>query len=114
VSHPRSGIVTCDAGHKVVSADAGVPTCLVVGHPELTPLSPSEEHLPIAVREGTSGPQVGDALYLLLRHICPTVNNFDCALMVRNGNIESVDNVSARGHESPLLQAAVRTLSLQR
>jgi D-serine deaminase-like pyridoxal phosphate-dependent protein len=114
VSHPHAGIVTCDAGHKAVSADAGVPTCAVLGHPELTPLSPSEEHLPLAVREGTSGPQVGEALYLLPRHICPTVNNFDCALLVRNGKIESVENVSARGHEAPLLHAVERTPSLPR
>jgi D-serine deaminase-like pyridoxal phosphate-dependent protein len=47
VSHPHNSRVTCDAGHKSVSADAGVPTCAVVGHPELTPLNPSEEHLPL-------------------------------------------------------------------
>jgi D-serine deaminase-like pyridoxal phosphate-dependent protein len=112
VSHPDPGIVTCDAGHKAVSADAGVPTCVVLGHPELTPLSPSEEHLPIAVRESTAAPHLGDALYLLPRHICPTVNNFDAALLVRNGAIESMETVSARGHESPLLQTADRTVSL--
>src|SRR5580692_10762217 len=62
VSHPRAGIVTCDAGHKAVSADAGIPTCVVVGHPELTPLSPSEEHLPFAVSAAPNSPQVGDIL----------------------------------------------------
>ncbi len=77
VSHPRQNIVTCDAGHKAVSADAGVPTCVVVGHPELTPLSPSEEHLPLAVQEGAAAPKIGDPLFLLPRHVCPTVNNFD-------------------------------------
>jgi D-serine deaminase-like pyridoxal phosphate-dependent protein len=102
VSRPRAGIVTCDAGHKAVSADAGVPTCLVLGHPELTPLSPSEEHLPIAVEGGVS-PEVGESLYLLPRHICTTVNNFDHALVVRNGVVESVVKVSARGHEGPFL-----------
>src|SRR5215472_4540192 len=29
VSHPAPGMITCDAGHKTVSADAGVPTCIV-------------------------------------------------------------------------------------
>ncbi len=106
VSRPRAGIVTCDAGHKAVSADAGVPTCVVVGHPELTPLSPSEEHLPMAVAGAAAGPQIGEELYLLPRHVCPTVNNFDCALLVRDGGIESVENVSARGREAPLLQKA--------
>jgi D-serine deaminase-like pyridoxal phosphate-dependent protein len=112
VSHPHPGIVTCDAGHKAVSADAGVPTCVVVGHPDLTPLSPSEEHLPIAVNEGAATPQLGHALYLLPRHICPTVNNFDAALLGRNNAIQSMETVSARGHESPLLQTADRTVSL--
>lgn len=102
VSHPQRGIITCDAGHKAVSADAGVPTCIALGHPELTSLSPSEEHLPFAVREGSNPPHVGDLLYLLPRHVCPTVNNFDAALIVRNGKIESVERVSARGHEGPL------------
>ena len=111
VSHPRAGIITCDAGHKSVSADAGVPTCLVVGHPELTPLSPSEEHLPMTVAVGNAAPRVGDALYLMPKHVCPTVNNFDCALLVRDGRIESVEKVSARGREMPLLQTAeVHTL----
>ena len=103
VSHPHDGIVTCDAGHKAVSADAGVPTCVVAGHPELTPLAPSEEHLPLAVKEGHEVPAVGDVLYLIPRHVCPTVNNFDAALIVREGKIESVEKVSARGHEGPLL-----------
>jgi D-serine deaminase-like pyridoxal phosphate-dependent protein len=105
VSQPRLGIITCDAGHKAVSADAGVPTCLVVGHPELTPLSPSEEHLPLAVAEGSIPPQPGELLYLMPRHVCPTVNNFDDALLVRNGRIESVEKVSARGREAPLLRS---------
>jgi len=110
VSHPRAGIVTCDAGHKAVSADAGVPTCVVVGHSELTPLSPSEEHLPMLVQGGAIGPVAGEALYLLPRHVCPTVNNFDCALLVQGGEIKSVERVSARGREAPLLQAADKAL----
>jgi D-serine deaminase-like pyridoxal phosphate-dependent protein len=113
VSQPHDGIVTCDAGHKTVSADSGVPTCVVVGHPELTPLSPSEEHLPLAVAEGGASPEVGDVLYLLPRHVCPTVNNFDAALLVRDGRIDSVEKVSARGREAPLSPVVDRSHSLQ-
>ena len=93
-------------GHKAVSADAGVPTCVVAGHPELTPLAPSEEHLPMALNSwrqpGNQSPQLGDALYLLPRHVCPTVNNFDSALLVQDGQIASVEKVTARGREAPL------------
>jgi len=110
VSHPHPGIITCDAGHKAVSADAGVPTCVALGHRELTSLSPSEEHLPFAVSEGSNPPLVGSLLYLLPRHVCPTVNNFDAALIVRNGKIESVERVSARGHEGPLTEDVNSTM----
>lgn len=112
VSHPRVGIVTCDGGHKSVSADSGVPTCVVLGHPELTPLSPSEEHLPLQVAEGAAGPKVGTLLYLLPRHICTTVNNFNDALVVRNGEIESMEKVSARGREAALLAKTAAPASL--
>jgi D-serine deaminase-like pyridoxal phosphate-dependent protein len=103
VSRPRDGIITCDAGHKAVSVDAGVPTCVVAGHPELTPLAPSEEHLPMELNRETAGPEIGEALYLLPRHVCPTVNNFDSALLVRDGQIASVEKVTARGRETLLL-----------
>lgn len=103
VSHPHADVVTCDAGHKAMSADAGVPTCVVVGRSGLEPLSPSEEHLPIRATE--SVPRVGEILFLIPRHICPTVNNFDCALIVRDGRVESTEMVSARGHEAPTLRS---------
>src|SRR6185436_5935209 len=76
VSHPTSGRLTCDAGHKTVSADAGTPNCLVIGHADLTPQKPSEEHLPIDFG-AAAAPGIGDTLYLVPKHVCPTINNFD-------------------------------------
>ena len=102
VSHPVPGRATLDAGHKSVSADAGVPTCAILGEPRLTPLKPSEEHLPVAVPDGKTPPAVGRVLYLVPRHVCPTVNNFDHAVMVRGGRAQGVEAVAARGRERPL------------
>jgi hypothetical protein len=56
-------------------------------------------------------PQIGEALYLLPRHVCSTVNNFDSALLVRGGQIASVEKVSARGREAPLLRTLEWTTS---
>lgn len=103
VSHPAPRRVTCDAGHKTVSADAGVPTCEVLGRPDLSPARPSEEHLPIDVAQGSDLPAIGDALYLVPRHVCPTVNNFDHALIVSGGRILRVERVTARGREAPFV-----------
>ncbi len=102
VSHPSERRVTCDAGHKTVSADAGAPTCAVIGRADLLPLKPSEEHLPIEVALGAETPAIGETLYLVPRHVCPTVNNFDHALIVERGGITGVERVSARGREAPL------------
>lgn len=103
ISHPRPGVITCDAGHKAVGVDSGVPNCAVVGHPELKPLKPSEEHLPMEVEAGNPLPAIGEKLYLVPRHVCPTVNNFDQALFVHNGRIVANEAVTARGHENPLV-----------
>jgi D-serine deaminase-like pyridoxal phosphate-dependent protein len=103
VSQPTSKVITCDAGHKTLSVDSGVPNCVVVGMDYLQPLHPSEEHLPIRVPEQMSSPQLGDFLYLIPRHVCPTVNNFDWALIVAQGKVVGVEQVQARGREKPLL-----------
>ncbi len=110
ISHPAPGTITCDAGHKTVSADAGIPTCVVLGHPELEPLTPSEEHLPMRVADGAAVPALGELLYLVPRHVCPTVNNFDHAVIVSRGKIVSVEPVSARGRERPIAVATSTAL----
>jgi D-serine deaminase-like pyridoxal phosphate-dependent protein len=105
VSAATPGRFTCDAGHKSVSVDAGVPNCAVVGWESLVPSRPSEEHLPIDVPAGYPAPGLGEILYLAPRHICPTVNNFSQALIIQEGEIAGVEVVSARGHEGPLWHA---------
>ena len=85
-----------------MSADAGVPTCIVLGHPELVPAGPSEEHLPLR-STNPHALNVGDLVYLLPRRICPTVNSFDFALLVRNDEVQAQESVSARGREKPLV-----------
>lgn len=102
VSRPGGDVVTCDAGHKAVSADAGVPTCTVLDRDGLTPEHPSEEHLPIRIARGARAPEPGDLLRLIPKHVCPTVNNFDHAVILRNGAVAAIEPVTARGHESPL------------
>ncbi len=105
VSRPTPHSITCDAGHKSVSADAGVPTCTVIGHPDWIPGKPSEEHLPIEI-PADANVALGDRLYLVPRHVCPTVNNFDEAVIVVHGKIQGIVPVEARGHQSPAHAAA--------
>jgi len=105
VSTSIPGRFTCDAGLKAVSVDAGVPDCVVLGWEGLSPLRPSEEHLPVSIPPGGASPALGEILYLAPKHVCPTVNNFSQALIVKEGEIAGVETVSARGRESPLWAA---------
>jgi D-serine deaminase-like pyridoxal phosphate-dependent protein len=102
VSTSVAGRIACDAGHKAVSVDAGVPNCVVLGWDGLVPLHPSEEHLPISVAAGAATPALGEILYLVPKHVCPTVNNFSQALIVEDGEVAGVEAVSARGREGPI------------
>jgi D-serine deaminase-like pyridoxal phosphate-dependent protein len=106
VSNPTSTRLTCDAGHKTVSADAGIPNCFVLGHTELMPQHPSEEHLPLEIsadtKQDADTARIGETLYLVPKHVCPTVNNFDHAIIVEGGHITGVERVTARGREVPI------------
>ncbi|HSE53266.1 MAG TPA: hypothetical protein VLB00_13845, partial [Gemmatimonadales bacterium] len=82
----------------------GDPTCEVIGHSEYTPRHPSEEHLPMDVPAGAPLPPRGELLWLLPSHVCPTVNNFDHAVIVSDGKLQGVERVSARGRHPPLVR----------
>ncbi len=98
VSHPARDLVTCDAGSKSIAAEAGDPCAGVLGRPELVALAPSEEHLPLRVSRGERPPR-GTALLLFPRHVCPTINLAEQALLIEaNGSWEAVP-VSARAHD---------------
>jgi D-serine deaminase-like pyridoxal phosphate-dependent protein len=96
VSHPREGRFTCDAGSKSVAAEAGDPCAFALGHPEAVALTPSEEHLPFS-STGVLPPR-GEELYLVPRHVCPTVNLAEQALLVDGERIVTA-RVEARAHD---------------
>jgi len=98
VSHPRADVVTCDAGSKSVAAEAGDPCAYVLGHPELVAQTPSEEHLPLKVTAGAA-PGRGEILMLVPRHICPTVNLAEEAVLVEKGRVHSSVAIRARAHD---------------
>jgi D-serine deaminase-like pyridoxal phosphate-dependent protein len=98
VSHPREGVVTCDAGSKSIASEAGNPVGYAVGHPELVGLPPSEEHLPMR-NDGAGTLPLGEVLHLVPRHVCPTVNLAEQALLVRSGGDTEVVEVRGRAHE---------------
>jgi D-serine deaminase-like pyridoxal phosphate-dependent protein len=102
VSHPRSDLLTCDAGLKAVAGFAGLPNCAVLGRPDLVPQRMSEEHLTLQAPPDSVLPDLGSILYLVPRHAGLTVNNFNVALFKSSDGTLTLEPVSAQGHEPPI------------
>ncbi len=98
ISRPTAGIATCDAGSKTIAAEMGDPCAIVIGHPELIAMKPSEEHLPFLIESGP-GPARGDLLLLVPRHVCPTVNLAQEAILLNADGSTQIVPVAAAGHE---------------
>jgi D-serine deaminase-like pyridoxal phosphate-dependent protein len=63
--------------------------------PDLTPLSQSEEHLVLEAGEGHSF-KIGDILYGVLYHICPTVALYERAYTIENQQVTGEWHTPAR------------------
>jgi D-serine deaminase-like pyridoxal phosphate-dependent protein len=99
VSQPQRDIVTLDAGSKAIDAAAGDPLAVALGPWRLRALHASEEHLPMQV-EGGEAPPLGTMLRLVPRHVCPTVNLADEAVLLEGDRVRAIVPVRARGHET--------------
>jgi D-serine deaminase-like pyridoxal phosphate-dependent protein len=61
-------------------------------------ISQNEEHMVIRTNEGRRM-KIGDVLYGIPFHICPTVDRYDKVSVVRNGMVTEQWNVEARKRE---------------
>ena len=87
--------ICVDLGHKSVAAENPLPRVHFLNAPDAVPISQSEEHLVLKVPLGNSY-QVGDILYGVPVHICPTVALYDIAYVVKNNEVADQWNVIAR------------------
>jgi D-serine deaminase-like pyridoxal phosphate-dependent protein len=91
-TRPEQAIV--DAGLKASSIDSGMPRIADGGPAEY--VKASDEHGVIQVN-GATGYAVGDKLKLIPGHCDPTVNLYDHFICVRNGRVEAIWPITARG-----------------
>jgi D-serine deaminase-like pyridoxal phosphate-dependent protein len=98
VSKPVAGIVTIDLGHKAVSAENPIENRFrLLNLSSYTVLSQSEEHGVIQVGSDTwDSIQIGDVLYALPYHVCPTVALHDFATIVEDGAVTGEWKITAR------------------
>jgi 3-hydroxy-D-aspartate aldolase len=93
MSRAKPGQAVCDAGLKVLSLDSGLP--VVHGRDDVAYVNASDEHGVIEDRHGAL--RINEKLRLVPGHCDPTCNLHDWYVGVRNGKVEVVWPVSARG-----------------
>ena len=93
MSNARPGMAVCDAGLKAHSVDSGMP--LIFDRPGLEYTGASDEHGQISDPGNTL--RLGDRIFLVPGHCDPTVNLYDWFVGIRNGVVEVLWPVSARG-----------------
>jgi len=90
---PERAIV--DAGLKALSVDSGMPR--VVGHDRASFVRAADEHGRIEIAGGGRPFKVGEKIRLIPGHCDPTVNLHDWFVCIRDGRVEGLWPVSARG-----------------
>lgn len=93
MSHAKADRAICDAGLKAQSVDSGLP--VIFGRTDVKYIKCSDEHGVIDDPAGVL--KVNDKLRLVPGHCDPTCNVHDWYVGVRNGKVEVVWPVSARG-----------------
>jgi len=93
MSHAKPHQAVCDAGLKAQSLDSGLP--VIHGRTDVKYISASDEHGVIEDKHGVL--RVNEKLKLVPGHCDPTCNVHDWYVGVRNGKVEAVWPVSARG-----------------
>jgi D-serine deaminase-like pyridoxal phosphate-dependent protein len=96
MSHQDHGLVWLDAGQKATSIDTGMPE--VEGVPGASVPRMSAEHGGMVLEEGaTWDVDLGTKVWLVPHSITNTVNVYDFIHAIRDGRLDAVWEVAARG-----------------
>jgi D-threonine aldolase len=96
VSKPGMNRLTVDLGHKAIAAENPQPRVLFLNLPNPKPVMHSEEHLVLETPHALEF-NVGDCLYGVPWHVCPTVALHSEAVVIRDG--KAVDRWRVLGRE---------------
>jgi D-serine deaminase-like pyridoxal phosphate-dependent protein len=95
VSRPTADRAVLDVGRKSLGVDHGTPR--LQGLDGVTFNSFSEEHAKLTVAGPARDLRVGDVVEVVPGHVCTTVNLYDRYVALRDGVVEAVWPVAARG-----------------
>jgi D-serine deaminase-like pyridoxal phosphate-dependent protein/REP element-mobilizing transposase RayT len=95
VSKPGANRLCLDLGHKAVASEMPHPRVQLLNLPDAKAVAHNEEHLVVETAEAGAF-KVGDCLYGIPWHICPTVALHSEAVVVENGKATTRWRIAAR------------------
>jgi len=95
LSRPAPGQLCLDLGHKAVASEMPHPRTVFLNLPDAVAVSHSEEHL-VVESPGADRFRVGDVVYSLPWHVCPTMALHQEVWLAENGGARSTWTVAAR------------------
>lgn len=98
VSIPDADTICTDLGHKSVAAENPFPRVHFLNVPGAIPIAQSEEHLVLRVSDSSLF-TVGDVLYGVPVHICPTVALYDKAYIIEDRQVIDEWSIISRGRK---------------
>ena len=99
ISLPDENKICIDLGHKSIASENELQKRVYFpDYPDLKPFGQNEEHMVIEVAKGHSF-KIGDFMYALPIHICPTVALYDRAIIVKDGEVIDTWKVIARDRQ---------------
>lgn len=101
ISSPMPGHFTLDLGYKGIAADPIGQRGIIVGVEHAKELFQSEEHWAFCMEKGFEKqcPAIGDALYVIPTHICPTSALYPFVNVVEQGHIVAKWAITARNRK---------------
>lgn len=99
ISKPMPRRLTLDLGHKAIAADppAGK-RCVLLNVEEYTPILQNEEHFGLETEQADRW-HLGDAIYAIPAHICPTVALHRAAYIVENNRVVGEWEIASRNRK---------------
>ena len=95
ISKPRQDLVCLDLGHKALASEMPHPRVKIFEMENYEVVSHNEEHMVLRTQQASSL-NVGDVLYGIPYHICPTVDRYDYVSVVRDNKVSEQWKVEAR------------------
>ena len=95
VSKPTANRLCLDLGHKAVASEMAHPRVVFLNLDDATPVVHSEEHLVVETPHAEKF-AIGDCIYGIPWHVCPTVALHSEAVVVRDGRAGERWKVTAR------------------